>query len=216
MGQDLTEKKLKLAVLQRVCPSYRVSLFAGLSVSRDLDMTLFIGDDVPKTKVKSAKDLTSVNHRRLNTRFFKVFGRLLVWQGPLISELKKMRPDVILCEAESHFLGYLQAILYKLLVNRKVKLIHWCYIELPGTPDERSLFHGSVKRFTRSFFDAFVVYSTFSEKALLKRGVEESRIFPSINVGDTKKFLQLGSDTLETSAQAKQQLNLPDRFKQTS
>ena len=37
------ESGLRLAVLQRVCPDYRVALFSALSAAENVEMRLFIG-----------------------------------------------------------------------------------------------------------------------------------------------------------------------------
>ena len=93
-----------------------------------------IGEDVPNTKIKSGPDLRGINYRKLKTLFLPLNARTLQWHVGLVGELRKFNPDVILCEGESHFVGYLQAIGYKYLFNRRVALMHWCFISLPGWP----------------------------------------------------------------------------------
>ncbi len=212
MNLSQSNSKPKVIVLQRVCPNYRVALFERLTHLTNMAVELFIGDDVPNTKVKSAVGLEGVVYRRLKTRFVNILGRVLPWHVGLINTLRVDQPDIILCEAESNFFGYVQAIVYKVFFNRKVSLVHWCYIELPGVPNERNPFLGLLKRFTRTFFSAFVVYSSFSQKALLKRGIDEDKIFVATNVGDTDKFISQDLQTLETTTQAKQKLALPAGF----
>ncbi len=205
--------KLRLAILQRVCAGYRVSLFAGLSTTTEIEMSLFIGEDLPGSKVKSGSDLTGVNFRKLKTRFIRLGRRVFPWHVDLIGELRKFKPDVILCEGESHFIGYLQAIIYRYLFDRHVALMHWCFISLPGWSCVGGCgYRALIKRFFRRFFDAFVVYSSFSKDCLLRLGQPSEKIFVATNVGDTQRFIQLADSLTESASEARSRLELPERF----
>ena len=50
----MTPQPIRLAVLQRVCPAYRIALFSALSRVDGVEVRLFIGDDVPGTLAWSA------------------------------------------------------------------------------------------------------------------------------------------------------------------
>lgn len=203
---------MRIAILQRVCPDYRVALFAALSATDRLEMRLFIGEDLPIGKVRSAGNLGGVSITRLKTRFLKCGRRTLPWHVGLITELKEFRPDVILCEGESHFLGYLQAIYYRARYAREVALIHWCFIALPGESSKRHDIAGVVKGYFRRHFDAFLVYSSYSKERLIELGVPVSKVFVATNVGDVSRFVML-SDALKASkSDARRQLSLPERF----
>ena len=181
MTKNSDKEQFRIAILQRVCISYRIPLFAQLTATAGIVLTLFIGDDILKSKVRNTADLKDINYRKLKTRFIRLGSRVLPWHVGLICELRKFKPDVILCEGESHFIGYLQAILYRYLFNRRVTLIHWCFISLPGwSTVGGSGYRALIKRFFRRFFDAFVVYSSFSKECLLKLGQPSEKIFVSL------------------------------------
>lgn len=210
---SIPENTLKLAVLQRVCTGYRTALFKRLSVEPGLDALLCIGADVPETKVKNAPYLDGVNLRRLPTRFMRLGHRILPWHVGLVDRLREFEPDVILCEGESHFIGYLQAIYYKLFYSRRVALMHWCFISLPGWPTIGGSGHRSlIKRIFRNFFDAFVVYSSFSKESLLSLGQPAEKIFVATNVGDVEKYIAISDGLRETKDEARKKINLPERF----
>ena len=124
--------RIRIAVLQRVCAVYRTGLFSALGSADNVDMKLFVGRDIPGTKVKGVTDCGGVPVVKLETRIIRVGRRLLPFHVGLVGELRRFRPTVILCEGESHFLGYLQAIYYRYRYARPAGLIHWCYIALPG------------------------------------------------------------------------------------
>lgn len=212
MSDSLKEKPIKLAILQRVCVPYRIPLFKALSQNKYLEAELFIGDDLPDSKVRNAPDLTGMNISKNKTFFIRLGKRIFPWHMGLIKALRKFNPDVILCEGESHFIGYLQAICYRMLYNRRAALIHWCFISLPGEPNGGRGFPSMVKSFFRRFFDAFLVYSSYSKECLIKLNQSDEKIFVATNVGDVKKFLNLSDALCESASEARSKLGLPERF----
>lgn len=203
---------MRIAVLQRVIPSYRIGLFSELTHQSDIDVKLFIGEDIPKTKVKNSPDLSSINYFKSPTRFFRLRSRTLVWHSNLISELRNFAPDAILCEGESHILGYIQAIIYKLLYNRKTGLIHWCFTSLPGEPIKKTGINFYIKKFFRKYFDAFLAYSSFSRTCLLKLGVDKEKIFVATNVGNVKENLAKANTINSSKQELRRKLEIREAF----
>ncbi len=208
----ITSAQIRLAILQRICPGYRIALFSQLSMREDFQVKLFIGESIPHSKVNNAASLEGIRFQKLKTHFLKFGHRVLPWHIGLVKELKSFNPDVILCEGESHFLGYLQAIWYKMFYNKKVALIHWCFISLPGEPLIKPGLATKIKEYTRKYFDAFVLYSSYSKGCLIKLGVPAEKTFVATNVGDVKKFLRISDSIRETVAEARSKLSLNERF----
>lgn len=206
------EKPIRLAILQRVCTNYRTELFARIASQPNVDARLFIGADIPNSKVQNTSSIEGIGFRKLKTRFVKIGRRLLAWHVGLVDELREFDPDVILCEGESHFIGYLQAIVYRCFFNTRTALIHWCYISLPGRPVKEFRFGAVIKGFSRRFFDAFVLYSSYSKECLQQLGEPEEKAFVATNVGDVKKFLTLSDSTSETRSEARNILKIPESF----
>lgn len=209
---EIEYKKLRMVILQRVCTNYRINLFTKLTHQKDCDIRLFIGDDVPNTKVKSAADLGKVRVQKLKTKFWNLGSHVFPWHNGLIHELRKFKPDVILCEAESHFLGYIAAIIYQKLFNRKVALMYWCYIALPGKIESQNSLKARLKKYFRKYFDAFVLYSSYGKQTLIDQGFSDEQIFIATNVGDTDRFLQQAEELVLTKEEAKVKLGLGTSF----
>lgn len=203
---------LRLAVLQRVIPTYRTALFRSLCAAQGLETKFFIGEDIPNSKVKSTVSLEGINAKKLNTKFIKLGSRIWPLHLGLISELRSYKPDVILCEGESHFLGYVTAFVYRFFFNKKVALIHWCFISLPGEPLDRGGLLGLFKAYLRRRFNAFLLYSSFSQSRLIKLGIEPEKTFVATNVGDVARFIALADAIKETPNQAREKLSMPNRF----
>src|SRR5688572_23321248 len=122
--------QMRIAILQRVIPPYRVELFRRLTGDGH-DATVVLGTQSGEAKAVSSSDLSAIRHVILPTRVIKIFGRAFVVQRGLLKTLRDLRPDVIVCEAESHFIGYLTALYYKAFFNTQTKALLWCFFALP-------------------------------------------------------------------------------------
>lgn len=204
---------MRIAVLQRVCASYRTGLFSALARATGVSMKLFVGWNIPGTKVSGTDDFGSVPVVKLRTRFIRVGRRVLPYHVGLVCELRRFRPTVILCEGESHLLGYLQAMYYRRRYDRSVALIHWCYIALPGeSPNARPLAR-AVKMYFRRCFEAFLVYSSFSKARLIEQGEDPCKVFVATNVGNVERHLEQSTSVRKTKEEARTALGLrPQQF----
>ncbi|MDP3392410.1 glycosyltransferase family 4 protein [Sediminibacterium sp.] len=204
---------MRVAILQRVCTSYRVPLFQQLSDDPEIEFKLFIGANVPDSKVKNASDLSGINFIKLKSFFVKLRGHYFPIHTNLIKELKRYQPEVIICEGESNFFGYLQAIIFKILFKRNTKLIHWCFIALPGEDVSKKQIIASVKSFFRNFFSGFLLYSSYSKMRLLQiGGVPEEKMFVATNVGNTEKLIKAYRECSFSKSESRRQLGLCDQF----
>ena len=121
--------KSKVIILQRVCAPFRVKTFIEFQKIA-INSSLIIGEDIPNSKVKNGKYLKGLNYTKLPTRHINFFGRILTFHKGLLSQLKKNKPELIICEAESHVIGYLTAIIYKFLfmVDLNLNLTLYIYV----------------------------------------------------------------------------------------
>jgi len=201
----------RLAILQRVCTSYRVGLFRRLSERKDLEVRLFVGDDIPGSKARNAPDLAGLDVVKLPTMFLRVGSRVLPLHRGLRKALNRFRPDVILCEGESHLLGCLAAIRHR-RQDRRVRLIHWSLGGLPGVPVCPGSLRSRLKYALQKRFDAMVSYSSFGRDCLMRLGHSPEKIFVATNVSSTETHLTVADGMSASRAQARARLGLPDRF----
>jgi glycosyltransferase involved in cell wall biosynthesis len=178
-----------------------------------LDFKLFIGDDVPNSKVRSTKDLSSINYCRLKTRFIPLKNRILPWHIHLIKKLREFFPDVIICEGESNFFSYVQALLYRYFFDKNVKLIHWSYGGLPGGHiSARVGLRRAIKWVFRKFFDAFIVYSSYGKLCLVNSGINKDKIFVATNVGDTEGIIARSKSYKKSKMDYRKEVGLEEKF----
>ena len=185
----------RILVLQRTIPRYREALFSRLCGSNDNEVTLVISKNASGVKAKNDFNDTLISTIKLATYSIKILGRRFWYQKGLLDVLVAEKPSIIVCEAESHFLGFWTAILYKIIFNRKVHLVQWCYYRLPGVDDERSWLHAFVKRMARSKISHFISYTTHGKRYLNSKGVLPECVSVAVNVCDTaywsSKFAKL-------------------------
>ena len=205
------QKKLRIAILQRVVPGYRKALFELLSSRKNVVVKLFIGSDIPNSKVSSDSSLDNLDVHKLPTSFFYLSKkRQLINHQTLLACLSEFNPDVILCEGESNILSYLKAVCYR-LINPETALVHWSLGGLPGTSPEKPL-RRYIKRRLLSLFDAFVVYSSYGQEKLSELGLPSDQIHVAVNVSDTQRHISAARNLMLTKEQARQELGLPMAF----
>jgi glycosyltransferase involved in cell wall biosynthesis len=182
--------KNKIIILQRVCPSYRLETFVNFQ-KKCTNSLIIIGDNIPNSKVKNTPNLSGLEHIKLRTKHLSFFGRIFTIHHNLLSTLIKNKPEIIICEAESHLIGYLTALLYKFIFNKKVKLGYWCFIGIPGREYKKYSFTELFKKNIRNYFDHYFLYHNFGKKLLVSSGIDPKKISLITNVGNTKKFIEL-------------------------
>ncbi len=198
--------KSKIIILQRVCPTYRLETFIHFQ-EKCTNSLIIIGDNIPNSKVKNTPNLSMLKHIKLRTRHLSFFGRIFTIHYNLLATLIKNKPDIIICEAESHLIGYLTALLYKLIFDKKIKLGYWCYIGIPGRNYKKYSFVEIFKKNIRNYFDHFFLYHNFGKKLLLSSAVDPKNISVITNVGNTKKFIELSKLRI-AKIKAKKELGL--------
>lgn len=194
-------------ILQRIIPVYRANVFRNVQ-SLKPEVMMVIGEDVPNSKVKNANELTGINYTQLKTVHFNILGRTLTWHRGLFSLLRKTKPKRIVCEAESHILGYATALFYRLFFNRKVKLGYWAFVRIPGREYNQNSLSQWFKKFMRGFFDHFFVYHNYGKQGLVELGFNPEKITVVTNVGRVEKFKKMAEAKI-SKAEARKRLNLP-------
>jgi len=202
---------LRLGILQRICTGYRLGLFRKLSAIPGLQVRLFLGEGIPNSKARSASDLSGIDSRQLPTCFIRIGCRVLPYHRGLVKALQAFEPDVILCEGESNFLSYLQAICYRRR-HEDVALVHWSLGGLPGVPVRPRSLASRFKYFVQKRFDAFLVYSSFGKRCLIELGHPAEKIVVATNVTDTRYHLEAAKQMVESPSEAREKLGLPNIF----
>jgi glycosyltransferase involved in cell wall biosynthesis len=178
---------MNIAFIQRVLPKYRVELFKLINVECNQNIKIFIGKDIPNTKVRSTKNFDELNVNILPTIHFSFGSRIFTLHKGLIKNLIRFKPDVIVCEGESNILNNLQILLFYKLFSPSTKLIHWSLGGMPSTHPIKG-YKRLIKKFLLSFYDSFIVYSNFGKVSLINLGINSSLVHVAINLSVNNYF----------------------------
>jgi glycosyltransferase involved in cell wall biosynthesis len=168
---------VRLGVLQRVLPEYRVPFFDMLAENCPKGFCLFAGRTQPGEGILEADFLHNAalfpahNHYLLGGRTY------LVRQSNIMEWLEQWHPDVLVAEASPRIINLSTAIHW--MHTRKRKVIGWGL----GVTLGRKL-PGLKKTFREKFisqFDALLAYSTAGKEAYAGLGFPSEKIFISPN-----------------------------------
>ena len=164
----------KLAVQQRVLPSYRVPFFDLLASACEGGMSLFTGRPRPAEGITTASRLQIANyHLGQNIHLFSG-SFYLCYQRGLIDWLEQRNPDALIVEANPRYLSTPSAVRWMHERNRPV--IGWGL----GSPPIRGYLKEKRASFFRQF-DAMLAYSRRGAEEYAGLGFPREKIFVAYN-----------------------------------
>jgi glycosyltransferase involved in cell wall biosynthesis len=164
----------RLAVQQRVLPSYRVPFFDLLASACEEGMSLFTGRPRPAEGITTADHLQIVHHHPGQNIHLFSGSFYLCYQRGLIDWLEEWNPDALIVEANPRYLSTPSAVRWMHERNRPV--IGWGL----GSPSNR----GYLKEGRASFlgqFDAMLAYSRRGAEEYARLGFPREKIFVAYN-----------------------------------
>ncbi len=191
MSSDNSEKKIKVALIQCICPHYRVPLFRKLS--ERMDLTLFYGRGETKGSWQNAREISGFDHRQLLT--LKVGFSLkdhpvrLVWFPGLFFQLWRMKPQAVISEGVTNIVNNVFIWLYCRLFS--VPLIIWDSGRKKEKPMGR--IRRSIEPINKFIFRraaAMIAYSSVARDYFLSLGVASEKIFIAQNTIDVEDCLK--------------------------
>jgi glycosyltransferase involved in cell wall biosynthesis len=164
----------RLAVQQRVLPSYRVPFFDLLASSCEKGMNLFTGLPRPSEGIAIASQ-TKIAQYTLGQNIHLFGGSLyLCYQRGLMEWLEQWNPDALIVEANPRYLSTPPAVLWMHERNRPV--IGWGL----GLPPIRGYLKERRASFLRQF-DAMLAYSRRGAEEYAALGFPREKIFVAYN-----------------------------------
>ena len=173
----------RVAILQRVLPSYRVPLFDALADDLDGNVSVFAGDARREEMITGNIRPQQAQFRKgKNLHIFR--GRFYIcWQYGLLKWLRDWDPQALIMEANPRYLHSLAAIRWMHRHGRPV--IGWGL----GSPPAEGIFSALRTRLRRNFirkFDAMITYSSQGAEEYKALGVSMDRIFVAPNAARPK------------------------------
>jgi glycosyltransferase involved in cell wall biosynthesis len=159
----------KLALQQRVLPSYRVPFFDLLASHCDGGMTLFAGNARSEEMIAGGSTQLAVHVEAKNIHLFS--GKFyLCYQRGFINWLKQSNPDALIVEANPRYLSTPAAV--KWMHKRGRKVIGWGL----GAPKQNGFWEKFVSQ-----FDGMIAYSQRGADEYASLGFPCEKIFVAHN-----------------------------------
>lgn len=170
----MTQFKGKLALQQRVLPSYRVPFFDLLAGHCANSMTLFTGQARSEEMIASgitqiAKHFEAKNIHLFSGKFY------LCYQQGFINWLEESNPDALIVEANPRYLSTPSAVRW--MHKRERKVIGWGL----GAPKQNGFWKNFVSQ-----FDTMIAYSQRGADEYASLGFPREKIFVAHNSVSSK------------------------------
>jgi len=179
---SLLNRKIKLAIVQRVCPHYRVAVFKKLSEL--FDVIVFFGKGTSTGTYKNADRLEGFKYRILPSleKYLEIGrkGYYISFFPTLVKELRKGRFDVIITEGTTNLLNNLALFICK--AKLKAPIIWWDAGRQTDAPMGfiRRLAEPIIRRMILKS-DGCLGYGDIAEKYFLSIGVLREKIYIAQN-----------------------------------
>ena len=176
----------RLAIQQRVLPSYRLPFFSLLSRACDGGMSIFAGDPLSSESISTAKSSSIFDLCQARNRHFKDPSTSIYfcWQDGLVSWLNAWDPDALIMEANPRYLSSSRAIEWMHRKGRPV--IGWGLgaPEFSGKSIAKQSLNWVQKRFRSRFLnslDGVIAYSNRGANEYIAEGLPKERVFVATN-----------------------------------
>jgi glycosyltransferase involved in cell wall biosynthesis len=165
---------LRLGLVQRALPSYRVPFFDALATACAGGLGLFAGQPRPSESMETGAQPQAARLTPAHNHHLLGGAQYLCWQSGLVDWLEQWQPDVLVVEANLRYLSTPRAV-HWMHARRRV-VIGWGL----GAPAEGGLRGMAWRRFLGQF-DALVAYSRQGAEQYRQAGINPRRVFVAPN-----------------------------------
>ena len=182
---------IEVALIQRICPHYRVPVWRKLAQADEIDLTVYYGRGEKTGSQQNAKNISGFKHKQLFTLGFpfRFRGRsiFVAFHPTLLFHLWKNKYDVVICEGPSNIINNLFILPYFLL--SRVPFVWWDAGRNPDAPRRllRRLFDPILNFFIRHS-SACIAYGSLARSYLISVGASPAKVFVAQNALDTEKI----------------------------
>lgn len=186
----MNDSKPKIALIQCICPHYRVPFFRKLA--QQVDLTLFYGKGEKSSSWQNAKEISGFKHKKLFTlKFCKKTRGLpvkIIWFPALFYYLWRQRPELVITEGRTNIVNNVFTLLYCRLFS--VPLIVWDSGRKMSKPMNllRRIIE-PINKYIFSHANAVIAYGSVAKDYFLYIGIKEEKIFIAQNTVDVQHHL---------------------------
>jgi glycosyltransferase involved in cell wall biosynthesis len=173
-----THIPVRLGVVQRVLPSYRVPFFDNLARACTGGLGLFAGAPRAEESIENgaapliARRSVANNHHLLHGPLY------LCWQSGLLRWLEEWQPEVLVVEANPRYLNTPRAVAW--MHARQRPVIGWG-LGVPATSGALDILRSAARKRFLNQFDALITYSQKGAAGYCHAGFAPERVFVAPN-----------------------------------
>jgi glycosyltransferase involved in cell wall biosynthesis len=202
----------RLAVSQRICPEWRVPLFAALNARDDIDLTLYFGRGRPSGAYKNADSVAGFAYRMLPTVDISYGSgdrvKHRVVHPTLMWHLIRGRYGAVLVEPFTNIPNDLATFAYCRLTGARFL---WSDVGNPPSPSVPRSVLQRLRRFLIRRADACVALNSAARRDLIDDGCDPRKVFLAQNSIDIEGVRAAARSQREHVADLRTQLELsPD------
>lgn len=169
---------IRLAIQQRVIPTYRVPFLELLATHPEIELGVFAGEPKEIEQIKIAKKLENIEyHQSKNIHLFRG-GFYFCVQPEFKKWVTYWNPDILIVEANPRYLSTPSAINW--MKKNKKPVVGWGL----GVPEYEGFLSGWRNRSRRNFLsslDGIIAYSQKGADQYIQSGFNPDQVFVAIN-----------------------------------
>jgi len=215
-----TSSPVRVAIVQRVVPGYRIPVFNAINNLDSVDLTVIHGTN-PRGRPRGNTDFENKDikfeRRELATATAQPFGLHLVWLRGLLRSVREDEFDVYICPASPSILSVV-ALRILTRISGDAAVVWWgrSLGQKREVSTEGRLLRKATEYARAPLYqsgDACVCYGTAAAEFFQSYGVPESDIYIAFNSTDTEKMDRVRADTDdETLATVRKKYDAEDRL----
>lgn len=182
-------RQLRILVIQRLIPEYRVPFFRYLNQLSDLKVTVVYGKPRRNSSVRNAKSMNGFVSRMIKTTYF--IKNFFCYQPSIVFDVLRKKYDIIIAEFSIAILSNVIAAFLCRIFG--VKFIWWgCgYDSLVRSKDRLYIFKKWLLRLLIWYADAVIAYSETAKCYYECLGSQSNKIFIAYNSIDNEYLLEI-------------------------
>ncbi len=181
-------KPFKVAFVQILVPSYKLTMFQNINALKNIDLTLFAGDRGPSTLAKGSP-ITGVKHIPLRNKLLQIGPFSIIWQKNIQKLLAPTQFDVIILPE-----GILYISNYILILRCLINRIPFGFYSHGYNHQRRETWLSrpleTLRKIVHRLASIIIVYSDEGAKHLIENShISPQKVFIAPNTLNTKEIL---------------------------
>ena len=169
---------IRLAIQQRVIPTYRAPFLELLGKQPDIKLGVFAGEPQPKEMIKIIKELNGVDYFVAENRHILGGAYYFCRQPQFHRWVTEWQPDVLIVEANPRYLSTPGVIRWMRKENKPV--IGWG-LGVPQYSGSFSGFRNNSRKHFLNLFTSMIAYSQKGAKQYIQAGFEPHHVYVAMN-----------------------------------